>query len=158
MKVLSHVTKETASLNHVQDYSYMFSVDNAQLASSDLIELHVDSIKRQMVQSKHDRATWEAAAIALCKTLDFMLMHARKLTEHEIAHRRKPVVSGAAMLTQKQLSAVYLASRGFKNERIAQELGISVPAVSQILSRSYRALGVSTRYEAIVKCREYSWI
>lgn len=158
VNVLSQKPWEAASPNHAHGHTYMYAHDDVQFAKSDLIELHVDSIKRRMHQSKHDRTAWEAAAIELCTALDYMFKHTQRLMEHEIASQRKTVASCAAILTQKQLSAVYFASLGFKNERIARELGVSVPAVSQILSRCYRALGVSTRYEAIVKCREYSWI
>ena len=158
MNALSHEAKDSASQSQVQEFGYIFAIDNVQIANSDLIELHIEGIKRRMVESKHDRAAWEAAAIALCKTLDFMLTHIKKLMEHEITHRCRRVASGATMLTHKQLRAIYLVSRGYKNDSIAQELGISVPAVSQMLSRAYRALGVSTRHEAVVKCREYSWI
>lgn len=156
MNALCHDPK--VSTPHVLDYGYMFNLYNGQVANSDQIEIHIDGIKRRMVQSKNDRVAWEAAAIALCKTLDFMLLHIKKLIEHELTYRRKRVMSGSGRLTQKQLTAIYLASQGYKNELIAKELRISVPAVSQMMSRSYRALGVSTRYEAIVKCREYSWI
>lgn len=156
MNALSH--EPQVSTPHVLDYGHMFTLDNGQVANSDLIALHIDGIKGRMVQSKHDRVAWEAAAIALCKTLDFMLLRIKKLMEHELTYRRKRVASGSGRLTQKQLTAIYLASQGYKNELIAKELRISVPAVSQMMSRSYRALGVSTRYEAIVKCREYSWI
>ncbi len=158
MNTLNYDLGYKASLEDNSDFSFILDADNVNISSSDLIELHMQNIKRRMIQFKHDRFAWETAAVAFCKSLDFMLLRIKKMMEYNLARRRK--ITGARLtgLTQKQLKAIELASKGFKNQHIALELGISVPAVSQILSRSYRILGVKSRYEAVIKCREHAWI
>ena len=160
MNILAYDSGYKRPYDDGQNYGFVFALENAHATSSDLIDLHLQNIKKRMAQVKHDRVAWEAAATAMCRALDFMLLRITKVMEYNLSERHKRVNRRltASTLTAKQMSAMQLVAKGLKNQKIAEELGISVPAVSQILSRSYRVLGVRNRYEAVVKCRENSWI
>jgi len=53
-------------------------------------------------------------------------------------------------LTQRQKEVLRLILKGYNNERIAQELGISPATVKQHAHAIFTALGVSTRAEAVI--------
>jgi DNA-binding NarL/FixJ family response regulator len=53
-------------------------------------------------------------------------------------------------LTQRQKEVLRLILKGYNNERIAKELGISPATVKQHAHAIFTALGVSTRAEAVI--------
>jgi DNA-binding NarL/FixJ family response regulator len=53
-------------------------------------------------------------------------------------------------LTQRQKEVLRLILKGYNNERIARELGISPATVKQHAHAIFTALGVSTRAEAVI--------
>ncbi len=59
-------------------------------------------------------------------------------------------VSVAADLSARELEVLKMASRGFTNSAIADQLTVSVHAVKWHLASVYRKLGVTNRTEAAV--------
>lgn len=57
-------------------------------------------------------------------------------------------------LSKRQKQVLDLLSKGYKNERIAQEMGLDIMTVRGHLTKAYRKLGVHTGIEAVVKARE----
>lgn len=57
-------------------------------------------------------------------------------------------------LSKRQKLALDLLSKGYKNERIAEEMGLEVITVRCHLSNAYRKLGVHSGIEALFKARE----
>jgi DNA-binding NarL/FixJ family response regulator len=56
--------------------------------------------------------------------------------------------SGGPMLTMRQKDLLRLLLEGYDNQKIAQEMGLSVKTVENHLTRLYRQLGVQSRLEA----------
>ncbi len=135
-----------------------FDIETINDCRSEKFELHIRNLKRRMIDLRQDRVAWEAVATELCRTLDFMLLSIKNPMACEGTYQYKRYGINSASLTHKQLKIIHLASKGLNNKVIAKEMGISSAAVAQMLTRAYRTIGVSTRYEAIAKCRDYSWI
>jgi DNA-binding NarL/FixJ family response regulator len=158
MDIINHHPGYLTTIHDKREHcAYGFDIESLHECSSEFIELHIYNLKKRMSDVKHDRVAWEAAATEMCRTLDLMLVRAKQLMTDDTLHFHKRNGANSVTLTQKQLNAIFYASKGLKNKQIAKELDVTVGSVSQILSRAYRILGVSSRYEAIVKCRDYSW-
>ena len=55
------------------------------------------------------------------------------------------------MLTEKEIKVLELKNRGFKQSEIAQQLGISQPAVSSFLNNAYRKIKAAKEVLEIVE-------
>ena len=157
MNIFNHHSGHLAINDNREQQGYGFDIESLQECNSELVELYVFNLEKRMSDVKYDKAAWEAAATELCRTLELMLVRGKQFMAHETIQRHKRNGTNSVALTHKQLNAIFHASKGLKNKLIAEKIGVSVAAVSQMLSRAYRILGVSSRYEAIVKCRDYSW-
>jgi DNA-binding CsgD family transcriptional regulator len=59
--------------------------------------------------------------------------------------------SPASVLSPRELEVLELTSRGFTNQRVAAQLGVTIHAVKFHLAAVYRKLGVTNRTEAVVR-------
>ena len=62
--------------------------------------------------------------------------------------------SSLPQLTKRQRGILGLLQEGFDNQRIANEIGISIKTVENHLTRLYRLLGVQSRLEAVNLARQ----
>ena len=81
------------------------------------------------------------------------------LTHGWFHHNRSPVVSAAKPdLAGRETDVLRLIGRGFSNNGIARDLGLSVATVKQHFHHVLAKLGVGQRAHALRRVREQPWI
>ena len=70
---------------------------------------------------------------------------------------RGPTTPHGAGLTERQLDVLALMMRGRSNKLICRELGLAEPTVKNHVSAILRALGVTSRTEAVVAATGLGW-
>ncbi len=69
-----------------------------------------------------------------------------------------PATVGNAVLSQREMEVLRLASRGMSNKEIALALSLSMPTVKAHFVSIFRKLGVASRTEAVLHALSKGWV
>lgn len=84
---------------------------------------------------------------------------ARKVLNHFMPARGKPTRQEVpALLSEREMDVLKLATKGLSNQDIAEELFVSLRTVQGHLNHIFNKLHVSSRTEAVVRALKKGWV
>lgn len=120
-----------------------------EVAALQLQEMHLQ-LMRANESNTQDQKDWIKMTSVMCKSLELVLDHIKNdkvsREQHNLTQKT------AAMLSHKQIQILQMVAKGMSNKSISAELNIKTSSLNQMLSRTYKTLGVSSRMQAVSFC------
>jgi DNA-binding NarL/FixJ family response regulator len=111
-------------------------------------------IERAMLGGADGYLAKELPAVELVAALE--KVHAgERIVAVDLRHRAEPQATPAIGLTPRETHVVALIAAGAPNKEIARELGLSMNTVKSHIRTAYRAMGVSSRTQAVLWAVEH---
>jgi DNA-binding NarL/FixJ family response regulator len=111
-------------------------------------------IERAMLGGADGYLAKELPALELVAALE--KVHAgERIVAVDLRHRAEPQATPAIGLTPRETHVVALIAAGAPNKEIARELGLSMNTVKSHIRTAYRAMGVTSRTQAVLWAVEH---
>lgn len=111
-------------------------------------------IERAMLGGADGYLAKDLPAVELVAALE--KVHAgERIVAVDLRHRAEPQATPAIGLTPRETHVVALIAAGAPNKEIARELGLSMNTVKSHIRTAYRAMGVSSRTQAVLWAVEH---
>ena len=139
-------TMAASSLDYLERFSWLTEAVKVLEGSPAKIDLGAMLVDRRDVEGARDLLQRGAALASSCRAEGLVAtagVHLRAAG----ARPRRLGSSGVDSLTPAELRAVHLAAAHVTNRAIADELFVNVKTIEGHLSRAYRKLGVTSRFE-----------